>query len=267
VLAWDTVNHLMGGLGSASEFISDPRTPRRASPTCPGRPRVNRDTSCHDRGVRAALLDVDGTLIDSTQTYRAIWRAWSDHHGLEFDRVWAATHGVRPLETFAEVAPHLDPHREYRRVQALLAAHGDAFHPLPGARELLAALPAGRWALVTSAPAYSVRRRFQVCGLPLPDVIIDGDSVAAGKPSPEGYLRAAAMLGIATTHCLVLEDAPAGVTAGRAAGATVFAVATTHQPHLLADAHQCFPNIGTAHGSILNWLGRTMNRTVNNHHY
>jgi sugar-phosphatase len=208
--------------------------------------------------MRAVLLDVDGTLIDSTEAYRAIWRAWSDSHGLDFDLVWAASHGVRPMETFAEVAPHLDPHVEYSRLRALLAAQGDVFHPMPGARELLAALSTERWGLVTSAPLDSVRRRFQVSGLPIPAVIVDGDSVLAGKPSPEGYLRAAALLGVPPMACLVVEDAPAGVAAGRAACMTVFAVATTHPPHLLADAEERFPNLIAAHSRILDWCQGTV---------
>jgi mannitol-1-/sugar-/sorbitol-6-phosphatase len=77
--------------------------------------------------VRTVLLDVDGTLIDSTEVHRRIWRSWSEHHGLDFDLVWAASHGRRPLETFADVAPHLNPQREYDRLRALLAAHEDGF--------------------------------------------------------------------------------------------------------------------------------------------
>jgi mannitol-1-/sugar-/sorbitol-6-phosphatase len=75
-----------------------------------------------------------------------------------------------------------------------------------------------------------------------------------GALPPEGYLRAAALLGIAPAQCLVLEDAPAGVAAARAAGMTVFAVTTTHRPHQLADAHRCFPDPSAAHSSMLDWL-------------
>lgn len=69
--------------------------------------------------------------------------------------------------------------------------------PVAGASNLLAALPTDRWALVTSAPRHSVLRRFRRHALPIPRVIVDGDGVAAGKPSPEGYLNAAGRLGVA----------------------------------------------------------------------
>lgn len=203
--------------------------------------------------MRTVLLDVDGTLIDSTEVHRRIWRSWSDHHSLDFPLVWAASHGRRPVETFADVAPHLDPQAEYDRLRALLAANEDAFQPLPGARELLGSLPVGRWGLVTSAPLDSVLRRFDASGLPTPKVVVDGDSVTEGKPSPEGYLKAAALLGASPSDCLVVEDAPAGVAAGRAAGMTVLAVASTHAPHALTDAHACLPSLVAAQELIAAW--------------
>lgn len=203
--------------------------------------------------MRTVLLDVDGTLIDSTEVHQRIWRSWSDHHGLVFDMVWAASHGRRPVETFADVAPHLDPQAEYDRLRALLAAHEDGFHPIPGARDVLGLLPVGCWGLVTSAPLGSVLRRFQASRLPTPKVVVDGDSVTEGKPSPEGYLRAAALLGASPSDCLVVEDAPAGIAAGRAAGMRVLAVASTHPPHMLTNAHECFPTLNDAQARITGW--------------
>jgi len=167
--------------------------------------------------------------------------------------VWAASHGRRPVETFADVAPQLDPQAEYDRLRALLAAHEHGFQPAPGARDLLGALPVGCWGLVTSAPLASVLRRFDAAGLPTPRVVVDGDSVSEGKPSPEGYLRAAALLGASPSDCLVVEDAPAGIAAGRAAGMRVLAVASTHPSHSLIDAHECFPALTAALPRIVGW--------------
>lgn len=201
------------------------------------------------------LFDVDGTLLDSAAAYRRIWRTWSSSHALEFETVWAATHGRRPVETFAEVAPHLDPRREYAAIRALADAEGDAYQAMPGARELLSALPAGRWALVTSAPLESVVVRFRSVGLAVPDVIVDGDSVTEGKPAPEGFLRAAAHLGVPAGACLVVEDAPAGVAAGRVAGMRVLAIASTHPPEALTAADECFPTLRDAGPTIVEWCG------------
>jgi sugar-phosphatase len=66
--------------------------------------------------------------------------------------------------------------------------------------------------------------------------MVCGDEVANGKPDPEGFLRGAALLGVAPEDCVACEDAPAGIRAARAAGMCVIAIATTHAPSALADA-------------------------------
>jgi sugar-phosphatase len=81
-----------------------------------------------------------------------------------------------------------------------------------------------------------MRARLASAGLPVPDVLVSAEDVEAGKPDPEGYLKAAAALGRDIGRCLVIEDAPAGIAAGRAAGARVLAVATSHSASELASA-------------------------------
>lgn len=107
---------------------------------------------------------------------------------------------------------------------------------LPGTRSLLAKLPVGRWAAVTSGSQRLMRARLAVAGLPVPEVLIAAEDVHAGKPDPEGYVRAAAALGVSAKQCLVVEDAPAGINAGIAAGAWTLAVATSHDPADLQSA-------------------------------
>jgi sugar-phosphatase len=91
--------------------------------------------------------------------------------------------------------------------------------------------------------AWFVQRCFHAGGLPLPAVQVYGEDVAEGKPSPEGYLAAAARLGLDPARCLVVEDAPSGVAAGRAAGCTVVAVCTTHAAEALGEADLCLPDL------------------------
>jgi sugar-phosphatase len=130
------------------------------------------------------------------------------------------------METFAQVAADLDP----RECLALLHELEDedvrsgVYAAFDGASELLAALPAGSWALVTSNYEHRVRGRFLRTGLPLPDVIVDATAVREGKPSPAPYLRAAARLGAEPRDCLVIEDAPSGVQSALSAGMTVWGV-------------------------------------------
>jgi sugar-phosphatase len=74
-------------------------------------------------------------------------------------------------------------------------------------------------------------------------VLVSADDVTRGKPDPEGYLTAAAALGAAPGSCVVVEDSPAGVAAGRAAGALVVAVTTTHEPAALTAADIVIPDL------------------------
>jgi len=72
----------------------------------------------------------------------------------------------------------------------------------------------------------------------MPNVLVTADQVARGKPAPDAYLLAAERLGADPAVCLVLEDAPSGIAAGRAAGMTVWAVTTTHAPAELGGAQR-----------------------------
>lgn len=204
--------------------------------------------------MRGVLFDVDGVLLNSAPAHRRIWSAWAASVDLDFEVVWAASHGRRIVETLADVAPHLDPEVEEASIRRIMLAQGDAFPPMPGAAELLDNLPSEKWALVTSALAQNVRRRFQIAGLPLPKVLIDNRSVVRGKPHPEGYLAGASALGLTPRCSLVVEDAPAGVAAGKAAGMTVLAVATTHDPADLHDADDCVSSLKEADPLIRAWL-------------
>ncbi|MFJ5228772.1 HAD family hydrolase [Kitasatospora sp. NPDC088391] len=187
-------------------------------------------------GAAAVLFDVDGVLIDSLAAYRRIWDAWSARHALDPERVWRRTFGRRPEDTVRDVAPALDPAAERRTLNALMRDQGDAFPPMPGARALLTALRPGSWALVTSGSRGPVHRRFALGGLPLPAVQVYGEDVAEAKPHPAPYLLAARRLGVAPERCLVVEDAPAGVTAGAAAGCTVIGLTGAHPAHGLPGA-------------------------------
>ncbi len=185
---------------------------------------------------RAVLFDADGVLVDSHAGYASVWDRWSRRHELDPVAVLAATHARRPVDTIAEVAPHLDPRAEHAWLTGLVHDMPEAFPVFADAAPLLAQLPDDWWAVVTSGDARSVRARLTAGGLPLPTVLVDGASVERGKPDPEGYLLAAARLGVEPADCVVVEDAPAGVLAGRAAGMRVVALTTSHPAADLAGA-------------------------------
>jgi len=122
------------------------------------------------------------------------------------------------------------------RLTALETAYLNLVRPVPGAAEVLAGWVPHPWAAVTSGPRTLMRGRLGSAGLPVPRVLVSAEDVARGKPDPEGFTRAAAALGVRSADCVVVEDSPAGVVAGRAAGAYVVAITTTHRASDLGGA-------------------------------
>ena len=204
--------------------------------------------------MRAVLFDVDGVVLDSMTIYRRVWARWCLLVDLDPDTVWPLTHGRRPQDTIAMVAPHLAIDSEMRRLEAFLDKESSPVPAMPGAHELLTALPRRQWALVTSNSEPFVRSEFALLGLPWPSVIVDGGAVLEGKPSPQGFLAASARLGCAAAECLVVEDAEAGVEAGLAAGMTVLAIDPPPGGPRLATAHARFPSLEAASGAIRDWV-------------
>ena len=187
--------------------------------------------------TRAAFLfDLDGTLVDSRVVVGRHWALFAERHGLELGSILAVCHGRRSGDTIAEVAPELDAAAEAALLDAGEETDVDGLVTVPGSAELLAGLDPARWAVVTSGHRALARRRLEAVGLPVPNVLVTGDAVEHGKPHPEGFLRAAALLGFEPAACVVVEDAPAGIAAGRAAGARVVGVTTTHPADALRDA-------------------------------
>jgi sugar-phosphatase len=180
----------------------------------------------------AVLSDLDGVLVDSGAEVERVWREWAVEQGLDPDDVGPASHGVPGVQLIERVAPHLDAVAESARVDALHAQTG--VRALPGAAELLASV--SPLAVVTSCSPPLAAARFAAAGLAPPAVLITSDLTARGKPYPDPYLAAAAALGVPAEACLVIEDAPAGAAAARAAGMTVWAVTTTHDAAELSDA-------------------------------
>lgn len=183
------------------------------------------------------LFDIDGTLVDSTATVERSWGAWAEEYGVAYEEVLKVCHGRRTEDTVAQfVAPEHRTTATSRLLALQQEADVDGVVALPGARRLLDALPSSHWAAVTSGPRSLMTARLAAARLPAPKLLIGAEDVSTGKPNPESYLKAAAALGFGAPECLVVEDAPAGVGAGRAAGAQVLAVTTTHHAGELADA-------------------------------
>lgn len=186
--------------------------------------------------IDAVLFDIDGTLVNSTPAVERTWRVWASRRGVSAAEILRVCHGRRSEDTIALFVPADQRDAAVAELEMLELADLDDLVALPGARSLLGGLPADRWAAVTSGSQRLMRARLAAAAVPVPDVLIAAEDVAAGKPDPEGYLKAAAALGVEIERCLVVEDAPAGIGAGRAAGARTLAVATSHDLAALGEA-------------------------------
>ena len=176
---------------------------------------------------RGVLFDLDGVLVDSTPAVARVWAWWAREHGFDPEEVVKKAHGRPSITTIRELLPDADHAAEDREVERREIADVEGVIPLPGAMELLQALPLERWAIVTSCTRALAHVRIAAAGLPKPKHLVTATDVRHGKPHPEPYLKGAQILGIPADDCLVIEDAPAGIRAGKAAGARVLALRTT----------------------------------------
>jgi sugar-phosphatase len=181
----------------------------------------------------AVLCDLDGVLVDSTASVEKHWAEFAEAHGLDVQAVLAVAHGRPARALIADLLPGKDVDALAAELEARETADADGSQPLPGAAALLGEVAVSRLAVVTSGTAPVAGARLEATGLRPPPVLVTADQLAKGKPDPEPYLTAARRLGVPADRCLVIEDAPAGIAAGRAAGARVLALLTTHSADAL----------------------------------
>jgi sugar-phosphatase len=194
------------------------------------------DENVRTFGCEAILFDLDGVLVDSTAVVVRVWREWARDRGLDAERILEVAHGRPAAETVRLFAPHLDADSEARELERMETENLDSVLEVEGARELLSALPANGWTLVTSGTRALASSRIEHVGLPLPERFVSADDVENGKPHPEAYLRGAEILGVRPEACVVVEDAPSGVSSAKSAGMRVVAVATTYRQDDLEEA-------------------------------
>ena len=183
----------------------------------------------------AVISDLDGVLVDSAAATSRVWAVWGARHGLDGAAIQAANHGRPARDVVAEHVPACALAAETDVVLRAECEDTEGVIAYPGAADVLA-LPVV--AIATSCALPLAHARLGAAGLAIPDVLVTSDQIARGKPAPDCYLRAAERLGVDPAACLVLEDAPSGIAAGRAAGMTVWAVTTTHAPQALGAARR-----------------------------
>ncbi|MFE5396998.1 HAD family hydrolase [Streptomyces sp. NPDC056568] len=194
--------------------------------------------------AQALLFDNDGTLVSTLDSVRRCWTRWAGEYGITAERFGRVElHGRPAAEIAADLLPADVVPAAVARIEQLEVEDvpDGGVHLLPGTRDFLAALPADRWAVVTSATRRLAEARLGAVGI-LPKVLVAADDITRGKPDPEPYLLGARALGVDPAACVVFEDAPAGLQAGRAAGMTTVALATTHRADEL-DADLVVPDL------------------------
>ncbi|MFY7065768.1 HAD-IA family hydrolase [Nocardiopsis changdeensis] len=181
--------------------------------------------------VEAVLFDMDGTLVDSTAVVEDVWARFATRHGVVLADVLAYSHGRQTKDTLLRfLPPGHDVDAVAEEIEREETTRTDGITEIPGARRLLELLRGARTAVVTSASRPLAEARLLAAGLPVPEVLVAAEDVAAGKPDPSGYVAAAKRLGVAPDRCLVLEDAEAGILAGLASGAHTLVVGSHLSP-------------------------------------
>jgi sugar-phosphatase len=178
--------------------------------------------------AQATLFDMDGVLVSSIASATRCWRRWGQHYGVRDWQNLEIPHGVRARDIVIHFKPDIDPDEGLKLIEDMEVEDTGDIVLLPGAQALLHSLPMHRWTIVTSATKRLLIARLEAAQLPVPEELISAEMVTDGKPHPEPYERGAKLLGFPIAECIVVEDAPSGVKAGKAAGARVIGVFGTH---------------------------------------
>ena len=185
---------------------------------------------------RALLFDLDGVLVDSTPAVERVWANWAVEHGFNAEEVVRRAHGRPSLSTIRELLPGSNYEAENRIVERREIEDLEGVVAAPGARSLVQSLPHGSWTIVTSCTRALAEVRIRAAGLPVPEKFVTSSDIQNGKPHPEPYLKGAALLGVPASDCVVVEDAPAGVGSGNAAGARVIGLVPVSSASELLEA-------------------------------
>lgn len=187
--------------------------------------------------MKAAIFDLDGTMVDNMMVHHYAWQQVLAEQGLEMgiEEVKEKVHGINE-----EILEKLFGNRFTREERQHIAARKEALYRekfrkdlrlIPGCMQLLEQLSSKGvpMAIASAAPEENVAFVIDHVGIrPILQAILHAKSVTNGKPDPEIYLKAADALGKKPEQCIVFEDSPIGALAAARAGCQLVVVTTTH---------------------------------------
>ncbi|MBF9002974.1 MULTISPECIES: HAD-IA family hydrolase [Vibrio] len=191
---------------------------------------------------KAALFDLDGTLIDSLGAVKRSWTLLAQRNNLDPDRVMSVIHGRPARESLALLLADKDDSfidNEMDWLETRESQDTEGTIALNGSLEFIQSLEAlgVPWAIVTSGTLPVASARIKASGIPMPKILITAEAISKGKPDPEPYLLGASKLGVDIHDCIVFEDAPAGIESGKAAHSQVVAILSHYTQQQLGVEH------------------------------
>ncbi len=185
--------------------------------------------------VKAVIFDNDGTLVYSMPGIVRSWAQLAAEFGGSGE-VEGNFHGRSSADIIRDLVGAQQLDHAIARINELEVEHAGDTVPNDGVLDLLAAIPADRFAVASSGTHVVIDARLKAAGIERPAVVVSADDVEHAKPAPDIFLAACAGLGYPPSECLVVEDATSGVQAGKAAGCPVLAVTTTTPAEQLQQA-------------------------------
>lgn len=186
---------------------------------------------------KGVLFDMDGILISSLGSVERSWTKWARLRGVDPGYAMSVVHGRRAIDSVIRLRPDLDAESELKIIEDFEVEDNEGLRVLPGVLDLLSALPAHCWTVVTSATERLARVRLAAGGVPVPQHMVTAERVTFGKPHPEPFLAGARLLGLEPRECVAFEDSASGAQAARDAGCTVIATTFSHPASELQAAH------------------------------
>jgi beta-phosphoglucomutase len=188
--------------------------------------------------IKGIIFDLDGVLVTTDEMHYRGWKRLAEDEGIEFDRcINQRQRGVSRMESLEVLLECSE--RVYTPEEKIeMASRKNDYYRgfltelteddvLPGAREMLIELRRRGVKTAIGSSSRNAPTIMKLVGLEgMVDAVVDGNHIQASKPDPEVFLLAAEAIGLKPEECVVIEDATAGIEAGRRAGMPVFGIGT-----------------------------------------